>query len=1054
MPARMVQDQIAKLELGTDAALSPSDLVFVVSAKWFHLYRTTPGDALTMDNSDLCDSELSPDGHADRPQEGEMELVIDLPNNNHVTVQASPDHTVLHLKQLIQQALHLSPSEFRLLYADGEPTKFVPSFGGETLHELGIGAGHTLVLDDGPVDMLENRTVLRRGLQPADYQLLDADSWCKLSRAVGGGPEIARPMIMVGDHLQVELYPACIQSGVCFQADQPPQNLAQSMVSSEVDPGVLEELLCALHGTDLAFSRVWYDQSAQSEVSWSSVGSSQMKWELLDDELDLVDGMSFVVEQAISVGGNGKVVWPFFEQLRKSKGDQSWKGPLDQSLAAGDWLDIQVPNDQVGPLWLSGLVMETEPGRARIQHWAPCATWIDQQTGDAADSMVTTVSAAFDLFCRADQQMCGPELERMFAVALVDAHLPVASMVSNWLKGRHSLSRQEYVEQCVLLWREKPLMACEAIKRLGLGTLLETSAGSVTEWVDLTDERLAKWQTHPHVWRQFRDFRQGDELVYQPAPEKSVSARVLSVDWSRMCVELILWAQSPDEPSQREVVPMESQALSDATAQSMSMPPTPHMCLGDVDGSTSHEPGLCGLRNIGNTCFMNSIIQCLVATNQLSAFMLSNQALDEINSTNPLGHHGAIAQEWIVLMYRFWCGEFKVIAPKEFKAVISEFAPMFIGYEQHDSAEFLAFLLDGLHEDLNRVPWTAPAPIKDDDDDKQPEPHDVWTNHKQRNDSICVDLFHSLHRTQTDCARCHKQFTQFEPSAMVSLPLPSPKRQLTIQLVSWKTAAIRGSDHPLVEQIEIHVDAGANMQQLIQVVALEKQLDFTACFVSDLYKNVFEMYPMETAVDKIRTTDVTYLFEVLDCCAFEQRPEDAQGAQAEARIEPTLKWELVYQVDSKARSCGPPLAILLEAGVTTIGALERAANRVMACQLDMGARVLTPHDTLVTVKQKSTRAKPVTTVYEPSVDSPSRLLEDVNEHGLVMEWSQLAMDHRRVRDPTHSRPASKPTSRQSVTLQECLEHFVKPEKLDEDETFRCSSCKARVGGCTRQIQFW
>ncbi len=37
-----------------------------------------------------------------------------------------------------------------------------------------------------------------------------------------------------------------------------------------------------------------------------------------------------------------------------------------------------------------------------------------------------------------------------------------------------------------------------------------------------------------------------------------------------------------------------------------------------------------------------------------------------------------------------------------FKQVVGKFAPQFSGYQQHDSQELLAFLLDGLHEDLNR----------------------------------------------------------------------------------------------------------------------------------------------------------------------------------------------------------------------------------------------------------------------------------------------------------------------------------------------------------------
>lgn len=40
--------------------------------------------------------------------------------------------------------------------------------------------------------------------------------------------------------------------------------------------------------------------------------------------------------------------------------------------------------------------------------------------------------------------------------------------------------------------------------------------------------------------------------------------------------------------------------------------------------------------------------------------------------------------------------------PRGFKSQLAQFAPQFSGYQQHDSQEFLAFLLDGLHEDINR----------------------------------------------------------------------------------------------------------------------------------------------------------------------------------------------------------------------------------------------------------------------------------------------------------------------------------------------------------------
>ena len=46
---------------------------------------------------------------------------------------------------------------------------------------------------------------------------------------------------------------------------------------------------------------------------------------------------------------------------------------------------------------------------------------------------------------------------------------------------------------------------------------------------------------------------------------------------------------------------------------------------------------------------------------------------------------------------------FKQIAPRDFKSMIARVAPYFTGTQQHDCQEFLMYLLDGLHEDLNRV---------------------------------------------------------------------------------------------------------------------------------------------------------------------------------------------------------------------------------------------------------------------------------------------------------------------------------------------------------------
>ena len=81
-------------------------------------------------------------------------------------------------------------------------------------------------------------------------------------------------------------------------------------------------------------------------------------------------------------------------------------------------------------------------------------------------------------------------------------------------------------------------------------------------------------------------------------------------------------------------------------------------------------------------------------------------------------------------------------SPRAFRLKLARFAPQFGGLSQHDCQEFVAFLLDGLHEDLNRVRQKPYSKSKDADGLTDEQVADeYWANHISRNDSIIVDVF-------------------------------------------------------------------------------------------------------------------------------------------------------------------------------------------------------------------------------------------------------------------------------------------------------------------------